>query len=138
MEGAPPGAWLLALFMTCFGMGIALAKDIPDIPGDRAHGIRTVAVRRGSRAALRISVLALSTAYFLTAAAGLVWLPANAAWALVAVHLLGLGILLRAAREAGGEGPQCRRFYRWVWRLFYAEYVAVPSCLLLLALPARL
>lgn len=132
--GPPPAAsqaaaWIgvLCLFMSLFGLAIGLAKDLPDLPGDRSLGIGTPAVRHGAGPAYRAALALLVAAYVAGAALGLAWLPPGAAAALLLLHAAALVALLRAARGLRPEAPDAvRRFYRLVWRLFYAEAAVLP------------
>lgn len=144
--GPPPAAsdaaaWIgvLCLFMSFFGLAIGLTKDLPDLPGDRALGIGTPAVRRGAGPAFRAALGLLVAAYVASAALGLAWLPPGAAASLLLLHGSALIALLRAARGLRAEDRGAvRRFYRLVWRLFYAEAALLPLLALLSAMRGAL
>jgi homogentisate phytyltransferase/homogentisate geranylgeranyltransferase len=137
MLGAlPPEVWLVTLFMSLAALGIGIAKDLPDVAGDRAHGIFNLAVRRGPGRALAASTWLWALAYLATAALALVTLPSPAAMVLAAGHGAALFALARSARAVRpDEGAGVRRHYRLLWRLLYAEYLLMP---LVAALAARM
>jgi homogentisate phytyltransferase/homogentisate geranylgeranyltransferase len=159
--GSPPApttaALLVTLVVTCFGVAVAVAKDVPDEAGDRVFGMGTLTVRQGPRVALATSVGVLSIGLAMgSVAAGLALSPAQALGfiATQCLILTGLALLLRrtVARGAtmrerpshGGEPVDAvarehesalskeasGRFYRGLWRLLYLEYVALPAVLL--------
>jgi len=127
-DAPPPGIWLLSLFMTAFALGIGVAKDLPDIDGDRAHAVGNVAARWGPAAALRASVALLASAYALTAVVGLALLSIAGGLALVLLHAGILVWLLARARSVDpARRDSVHAFYRIVWRLFYAQCVLLPA-----------
>lgn len=126
-RGLPPGVWLLTLFMSLGALGIGIAKDLPDIEGDRAHGIGNLAVRSGPDRALRVSTALWTSANLATAMLGAMLLPPLAALVLMAAHLVLAGVLIRSAlgvRADDRAGIQTH--YRLLWRLFHAEYLLMP------------
>jgi homogentisate phytyltransferase/homogentisate geranylgeranyltransferase len=125
--GLPPGVWLLALFMSLGALGIGIAKDLPDIEGDRAHAIGNLAVRHGPDRALRVSTALWTAANVATAMLGAVLLPPLAALVLAAAHLVLARILIRSAhRVRADDRAAIQTHYRLLWRLFHAEYLLMP------------
>ncbi|CAI9109181.1 OLC1v1008955C1 [Oldenlandia corymbosa var. corymbosa] len=62
----------LALAMTSlFSIVIALFKDIPDIPGDKLHGVKSLAVRLGQKTVFGICIALLQIGYLSSIAVGL-------------------------------------------------------------------
>lgn len=127
----PAGVVLLALFMTLFCLAIGVAKDLPDVAGDRAHAVGNLAVRAGARRAFAATIALLAAAYVGTAVVGAALLPATTAGLLALGHgAIALGVLGRARRVDADDRDAVRRFYRALWRLFYAEYVLLPAVIL--------
>ncbi|KAG5128750.1 hypothetical protein JHK82_029585 [Glycine max] len=54
--GFPRSLGFLVAFMTFYSLGLALSKDIPDVEGDKEHGIDSFAVRLGQKRAFWICV----------------------------------------------------------------------------------
>lgn len=126
-RGLPPGVWLLTLFMSLGALGIGIAKDLPDIEGDRTHAIGNLAVRWGPDWALRVSTALWTAANLATALLGTAILPPLAAMALVLAQLFLGGILIRSASGLQADDRAgIQAHYRLLWRLFHAEYVLVP------------
>lgn len=122
-----PFAWsppiiFLAAFMTLFASVIALAKDMPDIRGDRADSISTFATRAGPRAVFRVVVAMLMTAYAGAIIAG-TFAPVGAFRR--AVMIPGHALLaLALARKYRTVNPEKQEhivdFYKFIWTLFYS------------------
>jgi 4-hydroxybenzoate polyprenyltransferase len=128
----PPAVLLLVLLAAPAGAGLAVANALPDEPGDRAGGTRTVATALGPRAAWWTATLLLVGTYVVAVAtliaagagpAGGAWgtgaapgdaIPgaSTASWALIVVAglLLALGAWLgrgpAPARRRAGWGVQ--------------------------------
>lgn len=102
-----PPALTLALFVT----GRELLKTLEDLPGDRAAGKQTLALRRGTQAVAALVALA---AWLTTAAAlsGVVWLGYSGLYAM----LVSLGVLLplHAAALDLWRDPRPTRARRWL------------------------
>lgn len=114
-------------FMLLFSVVIALFKDLPDIKGDTAAGVRTFSVRHGPATVFAACVALLLAAY----GAGIVFgLTSPAPWSRlpVAVGHAALGALLlsRAARVDPSRKHDLTECYMFVWKLFYAEYLIIP------------
>ena len=116
----------LTAFVTCFSLGIAWFKDIPDTRGDAIHSFGTLAVLKGRRKALALGVLVVSLAYLLVIASaigGMLPFPIF----FITVHALILAIFLAfALRLDVRNDREVLRFYRFFWGLFSLEYVIYP------------
>lgn len=131
----PRAVWPLMVFVSAFSLAIALAKDLPDVVGDRQHAIRTLAVRRGPALVFGQVCRLLAGCAVGMIAVALVGLSGAAAGLLVGWHGAMLALLWRAARRTdpdivAGVVP----FYRLMWRLFCAEYVVFPLACVLAAM----
>jgi homogentisate phytyltransferase/homogentisate geranylgeranyltransferase len=123
----PTGVWLLTVFVAPFSIAIALLKDVPDIEGDRRYRIVTYSVRLGGAVVLRAGLALLGAAYVGIAVAAPFVLDGWAAAFLAVSHLAALALLLTAARRTDvTDRADFTRFYLFVWRLFFAEYLIVP------------
>lgn len=129
----PPEVWALTAFVVIFSFAIAIFKDIPDLEGDRQFQVRTLTVRLGPRFVFRLSLWVLTLCYGLLiglAAAGA--LPSVQAAFLIISHLGLLGLLWwRSGQVNLQEKSHIKRFYQFIWRLFFLEYLLFPlACLL--------
>ena len=121
----PPVVWLLVGVMFAFSVAIAWFKDLPDLLGDREHGIATLTVRLGPRRAFRLGHAVL-----------LLVLLASAVWAYVFVGNAALaGGQLTVAAAYGlvarrlelADARSLRRFYLGVWGVFFLEYIVFAA-----------
>jgi homogentisate phytyltransferase / homogentisate geranylgeranyltransferase len=131
-EGAiDPAVWVLLAVTVPFAAAIAVLKDVPDLEGDRRHGIATLTVRLGPARALRLGLVILGAAAVGMAVAGAALLDPGAA-ALLAAAALGAVAWTGARAPRGAVRPaDVVPFYRDVWRLFFATYVLVPVAFLI-------
>lgn len=129
-----PPIVFLAAFMTMFACVIAIAKDMPDIKGDTEGDVATFATRRGTTTVVRI----VSAMLFFNYAMALVFpfvcalVPPTMAQPfnipiMLTTHILLAGALYRKLRTAQpSQEAWIKRFYAFIWRLFYAEYIIFP------------
>jgi homogentisate solanesyltransferase len=135
-----PFAWtppivFLAAFMSVFACVIALAKDLPDIRGDRLDGVSTFATRAGPAAVLRVVVAMLAVNY---AGAIVAALCSPAAFFRRPVMAIGHAVLAVALglryRKLKGDADLSHAnivsFYAFIWALFYSGMFSF-ACLLL-------
>jgi len=123
----PEYMWPLVVFMILFSIGIAWLKDIPDIKGDRVHGIETLAVYRGSRWAFRGAVSLVSLTYLIMILWGGMGIEGYSNVLLTSFHFGMLVLFLTAAAQTNPyEKAQVKLFYRFYWLLFFAEYIVYP------------
>ncbi|GBF95479.1 hypothetical protein Rsub_07829 [Raphidocelis subcapitata] len=128
-----PFAWsppitFITCFVTMFATVIAITKDLPDVEGDRAHGISTFATRLGVPAVSNLGIGLLMANYAGAIYAGLTCPAFNAPLMVGAHAALATILALRALKLARSgytrEGVQ--KFYVWIWNLFYSEYFLLP------------
>ncbi|MDS3861995.1 homogentisate phytyltransferase [Thermosynechococcaceae cyanobacterium BACA0444] len=119
--------WALTGFVVVFTVAIALCKDIPDLEGDRQFQIATLTVRFGPKAVFQITLAVLALAYGgLILTSLVVNLGVNLPL-FVGGHLLLLVILwLQARRVELNDITSITRFYQFIWRLFFWEYIFLP------------
>lgn len=114
--------------MLAFSVGIAILKDTPDTDGDESAGVRTLSVRLGPRAILAFGSGMLLAAY---AAACVVsattQAPGVRRTVLVGGHAVAAALLARAASGVDSTSRESiTKFYMFIWKLFYAEYLLIP------------
>lgn len=114
-------------FMTIFAVVIALFKDLPDVRGDKEHGVRTFSVRMGVDRVFRVCVALLLLDYALGVAVGLVSQVQWSWYTTTAFHAAaGAAVLARARGVVAGDIKSLTSFYMFVWKLFYLEYAVLP------------
>lgn len=119
--------WPLVLFMILFSIGIAWLKDIPDIKGDRNHGIETLAVNRGSRWVFRGAISLVSFSYLTLVLWGLIGLPGFDTVFLSFFHFVVWVLFLLGSLKANPFiKKDVKVFYRFYWVLFFIEYLFYP------------
>ena len=124
--------WPLVLFMTVFSVGIAWLKDIPDIKGDRNHGIETLAVNRGSRWVFRGAISLVSFSYLTLVLWGFIGLHCFNTVFLSSFHFLVWILFLLGSLNANPFiKKDVKVFYRFYWILFFVEYLFYPLGLVL-------
>ena len=120
-----PGVAFMARFMTAFAGVIAVTKDLPDIAGDLATGVPTLATKFGVGRVAAGATLALLVNYMTAIAQGVFGpfkrLP------MVGGHAILAGFLLRnyrRYRQVGAEDPDAvKGYYKSIWDNFYLEYL---------------
>ena len=127
----PPKVWALTLFVLVFTFAIAIFKDIPDMEGDRQYDISTFTLRVGQRTVFDLSRWVL-TACYLGMVAAAFWLPSVNAPFLIVSHLLMVTALwLRSQKVDLHEPQEVAKFYQFIWKMFFLEYLIFPiACLL--------
>jgi homogentisate phytyltransferase/homogentisate geranylgeranyltransferase len=124
--------WPLVVFMILFSIGIAWLKDIPDIKGDRNHGIETLAVNRGSRWVFRGAISLVSFSYLTLVLWGFVGLPGFNKVFLSSFHFVVWVLFLLGSLKANPFiKKDVKVFYRFYWVLFFVEYLFYPLGLVL-------
>ncbi|PSB18217.1 homogentisate phytyltransferase [Phormidesmis priestleyi ULC007] len=127
----PPKVWALTLFVLVFTFAIAIFKDIPDMEGDRQYNISTFTLRVGQKAVFDLSRWVL-TACYLGMVAAAFWLPSVNAPFLIVSHLLLVSALwLRSQKVDLHEPREVAKFYQFIWKMFFLEYLIFAiACLL--------
>lgn len=129
-QGAPipPKIWALTLFILMFTVAIAIFKDVPDMEGDRRYNISTLTLRLGKSAVFNWARSVLMVCYGGMVVAGLVGLPGVNGSFLALTHLLALVLLGWRSRSVDlADSLAISRFYQFIWRLFFLEYLLFPA-----------
>jgi homogentisate phytyltransferase / homogentisate geranylgeranyltransferase len=130
----PAYVLLMVVFMTGFGVVIAVMKDIPDADGDRRHSIATFVLTLGPQRTLQLCRLILLGFYTAVIIAGLVGVPGVNPWVLAGTHALALTVMWFSGSSVdAADNAAVRRYYMMIWKLFYFEFIAFPLAVLLAA-----
>jgi homogentisate phytyltransferase/homogentisate geranylgeranyltransferase len=128
----PPSVLALTVFIFVFTLAIAIFKDVPDIEGDRQYNISTFTLRVGQKAVFNLARWVLTACYLGIILAGIAYLPGVNAPFLVTTHLLTLILLwFRSLNVNLQDKASINRFYQFIWKLFFLEYLVFPSACLL-------
>jgi homogentisate solanesyltransferase len=119
-----PKVAFIARFMTCFATCIAVTKDLPDIEGDRAFAISTLATKvgvaplaKGATAILAMNYLHAIITGCLAPAGSFRILP------MVVGHATLASLLLYRYRQLDPNSKaSIKVYYKHIWDLFYLEY----------------
>ncbi|WP_430684408.1 homogentisate phytyltransferase [Leptolyngbya sp. AN02str] len=126
----PPEIWVLTLFVLAFTFAIAIFKDIPDVEGDRRYNISTLSIRLGQQTVFNLAVGVLTLCYIGMIAAAF-WLAKLNQSVLLLSHTLALVVLYSQSLRINPRHPRSMpRFYQFIWKLFFLEYIIFPlACL---------
>ncbi|KAJ0982716.1 hypothetical protein J5N97_010971 [Dioscorea zingiberensis] len=119
----------ITTFVTVFALVIAITKDLPDVEGDRKFQISTLATTLGVR---NIAFLGsgLLLANYIGAILVAIYMPQGFRRSImISSHIiLALGLIFQAwvLEKANYTKDAISQFYRFIWNLFYAEYIIFP------------
>lgn len=130
----PFSIWLLTGFIILFTVAIAIFKDVPDLEGDKKYNITTYTIILGKPLIFRITQGIVFSCY--AAMIVLVLLPITPinSWIFVGFHS-GLMLLFawRSQRVDLENKAEIARFYQFIWKLFFLEYLLFPFSLMSVA-----
>jgi homogentisate phytyltransferase/homogentisate geranylgeranyltransferase len=117
---------VVALFFFGFGLVIAIYKDIPDLLGDKLHGIQTFTVKLGPQRAFDLGRLILTIGYVGVIGVAVTQLPQPNGILLLVTQGIALALFWLASGRVDLLQPSSMtRFYMFLWGLFYAQYVVL-------------
>jgi len=127
----PTTVWAITWFILVFTIAIALGKDIPDLEGDKQYNISTFTIKLGKKAVFNLCRGTLTVAYLGMIGAGWLWLPQVNLPFLIISHSVALGLLWWQGWNVDLESQEAiARFYQFIWKLFFMEYLMFPlACL---------
>lgn len=128
----PATIWALTGFILVFTFAIAIFKDIPDMEGDKQYNITTFTIRLGKPTVFNLARWVLTACYLGMALAGLLRLHSVNPIFLVITHLGALSMMwLRSLSVDLQDKSEIAKFYQFIWKLFFLEYLIFPiACLL--------
>lgn len=115
-----PYVWLLVAVMFAFSIAIAWFKDLPDLVGDEANGINTLAIELGSKKVLYYGSAVMIATLIASVVAG--WLFFDNVYLVVGQLVMLVLFLLLMLRVDLTDQVSIRRFYLGLWGLFFLEY----------------
>ncbi|MBD2577907.1 homogentisate phytyltransferase [Oscillatoria sp. FACHB-1406] len=131
-EVISPAVWALTFFVLIFSIAIAIFKDVPDTEGDKEYNIATLTLLLGKPAILQLARGLISLGYLGLIVAAILGLPGVNASFLAISHLFLLGLLWWRSRRVDLEDKSAiAKFYQFIWKLFFLEYLLFPlACFL--------
>ncbi|KAJ7975943.1 Homogentisate solanesyltransferase, chloroplastic [Quillaja saponaria] len=127
-EWSSPVAFITA-FVTLFALVIAITKDLPDVEGDRKFQISTFATKLGVRNIAFLGSGLLLVNYLASILAAIYMPQAFRRSLMIPVHMiLASGLIFQAwvLEQATYTKEAISGYYRFIWNLFYAEYIIFP------------
>ncbi|EYU39986.1 hypothetical protein ABFS82_10G176100 [Erythranthe guttata] len=127
-EWSSPVAFITT-FVTLFALVIAITKDLPDVEGDRKFEISTLATKLGVRNIALLGTGLLLVNYIGSVLAAIYMPQAFKRSLMIPSHvILALGLTFQAwvLERAKYTQEAISDYYRFVWNLFYAEYILFP------------
>ncbi|KAK6149259.1 hypothetical protein DH2020_016784 [Rehmannia glutinosa] len=127
-EWSSPVAFITT-FVTLFALVIAITKDLPDVEGDRKFQISTLATKLGVRNIALLGSGLLLINYIGSVLAAIYMPQAFKRSLMIPSHvILALGLTFQAwaLERANYTKEAISEFYRFIWNLFYAEYILFP------------
>ncbi|KAG8099580.1 hypothetical protein GUJ93_ZPchr0013g35285 [Zizania palustris] len=119
----------ITCFVTLFALVIAITKDLPDVEGDRKYQISTLATKLGVRNIAFLGSGLLAANYIAAIAVAFFMPQAFRSSIMVPVHAaLAAGLIFQTwvLEQAKYTKDAISQYYRFIWNLFYAEYIFFP------------
>ena len=128
----PARVWALTLFVLVFSFAIAIFKDIPDLEGDRQFNITTFTIKLGKETVFNLSRWLLTSCYAGMILVGFLRFAGVNSIFVVLAHFVILGLMWwRTQKTDLQDKSSIASAYKFIWKLFYLEYLIFPiSCLL--------
>jgi homogentisate phytyltransferase / homogentisate geranylgeranyltransferase len=124
--------WVLTVFVLVFTFAIAIFKDVPDMEGDLLYNIKTLTLQIGKQAVFNLALWVITVCYLGMIGVGVLRLAEVNSVFLVMSHLVPLVVMWWRSRQVDlQEKSEIARFYQFIWKLFFLEYLIFPiACLL--------
>ena len=100
--------------------------------GDRQYHITTLTIQLGQQAVFNLARWVLTVCYLSMVLVGILWLPSVNLVFLVLTHLTALGLMWWGSLSVDLQDKGAiARFYQFIWKLFFLEYLIFPAACLL-------
>ncbi|KAM0990247.1 hypothetical protein FF1_008772 [Malus domestica] len=119
----------ITTFVTLFALVIAITKDLPDVEGDRKFEISTFATKLGVRNIAFLGSGLLLLNYVGSIFAASLMPEAFRRSLMIPMHaILALSLVFQTwvLEKANYTKEAIANYYRFIWNLFYAEYILFP------------
>lgn len=120
----PAVIWLLTGVIFVYSIVIAWFKDIPDMAGDQKHAIKTLSLSYGADQVFRWGNMIL----FVTLISVIIIeifqpISGNALLLITGHSIMVAALLLMWRRTNPGKNKEIKKYYLFIWALFFAEYI---------------
>ncbi|KAL9454439.1 hypothetical protein AB3S75_009936 [Citrus x aurantiifolia] len=106
---------------------LVLLKDMPDVDGDQEHGIQTLSIALGKEKVLWLGVYMLLVVYGALVIAGASSPFLESKLITIIGHSTLAFLLLKRARNVDVSSQAAiLSFYRFIWKLLFAEHILLP------------
>ncbi|KAH9743319.1 homogentisate geranylgeranyltransferase [Citrus sinensis] len=106
---------------------LVLLKDMPDVDGDKEHGIQTLSIALGKEKVLWLGVYMLLVVYGALVIAGASSPFLESKLITIIGHSTLAFLLLQRARNVDVSSQAAiLSFYRFIWKLLFAEHILLP------------
>ncbi|WP_088893411.1 homogentisate phytyltransferase [Leptolyngbya ohadii] len=129
--GIPAPVWVLTLFVLVFTFAIAIFKDIPDLEGDRLYHITTFTMRLGQKAVFNLARWVITICYGGMIVAAPFLAGVNTGFLIVTQSIALMSLWVLSYRVDLREKESIARFYQFIWKLFFLEYLVFPAACLM-------
>ena len=128
----PPAVYALTWFILVFTIAIAIFKDIPDMEGDFQYNITTFTIKLGKETVFNLSRWLLTVCYAGMIIVGALGFAQVNSIFVVTAHFAILGLMWWRTQQTDLEDKSSiASAYKFIWKLFYLEYLLFPiACLL--------
>lgn len=120
----PAVIWLLTGVIFVYSIVIAWFKDIPDMAGDQKHAIKTLSLSYGADQVFRWGNMIL----FVTLISVIIIeifqpISGNALLLITGHSIMVAALLLMWRRTSPNKNKEIKKYYLFIWALFFAEYI---------------
>ncbi len=127
-----PAVWAITAFVLVFTIAIAIFKDVPDMEGDKQYNIATFTLKLGKQRVFNLARWTIILCYLATILAAILSLPSVNPVFLGVSHLVLLSLLWWRSQQVDlQDNNAIARFYQFIWKLFFLEYLIFPAACLL-------
>jgi homogentisate phytyltransferase/homogentisate geranylgeranyltransferase len=124
--------WVLTVFIVVFSFAIAIFKDIPDMEGDRLYNISTFTLQIGQKSVFNLALWVLTVCYVGMILVGVLRIAEVNPVFVVITHVAALSLMWFQSKSVDLQDKSAiAKFYQFIWKLFFVEYLIFPvACLL--------
>jgi homogentisate phytyltransferase / homogentisate geranylgeranyltransferase len=131
-QGIAAAVWVLTAFVLVFTFAIAIFKDIPDMEGDKLYNITTFTIQLGQRKVFKLSLWVLTVCYLGMMFVAIFRLAEVNPIFLFISHLIPLVLMWRKSQKVDLQNKsEIAKFYQFIWKLFFIEYLIFPIAAIL-------